>query len=986
MDRTNNTLDVPRRRRLVGLLSGLVVASALAAAPAVAQAQPAALPSSGPEPVVNGGFEAPSDAEVPGWTVRYASGTGGFDVTDDPVLSGGQALRMSDPSDTEQIGLLSAPVRVEGGMDYELGAWALVETGVPSVVVYFYDAGGQQLADHALRIREATGTWAWAGVRATAPEDAVSARILLYSSRADVTSVTWDDVTVALAGTGFPNSGFEDPALDGSIARWAPRYATGPETFTVVDDPVHAGDGALRMTDPSDTEQVGLLSEKVPVTAGETYDVGVWALVERGIPSWVLYFYDDTGARLSQVAHRIYTATGEWNWESETTVAPAGATSAQMLLYSSTGDVTDVVWDGVAIEVGQAWAEESIGHPVEASNILDTSYGIGADGRPDVYAVTAAVPARFQVLDVETGALEHSVELPAGATGSWAVTTGSDGSVYVGVYNNGHLYRWVPATETLEDLGRATPNSRYLWDLEVDDEGVVWGGTYPRAELFSYDPATDDFTSYGSLADEEYVRSVAVTDGKVYAGLGSSDPKIVVLDVASGERTTLELPEEHQDNEFVYFLDVRKDTLFARVTPGNHLLAHDMKRGTWTDLGPTAFGSVSPVGPANTVYYVDAENRLMAYKLSRGTITDTGVADLYPARDFGWVDLPGPDYPGLTLSFVYQTGERVLYNPVRGTHEVLQTEAETAPIKIQSVATGPDGRIYSGGYMYEGIAAYDPTTGQTETLPRGYLGQVEGMLAHDGDLYLGTYTRAHLFRYHPEEGWETGTNPEHLGSLEELEQDRPFAWTSVGDRVATGTVPSYGKLGGVLALYDPDTGVLESHRDVVPDQSIVSLTAIGDIVYGGTSVFGGLGSSPTAETAVVFAWDSETGHKLWEAELAPEVQAVTALTAGPDGTLWAIDNGKLYELDPTDGSVLRSSQLMPYLWQGASLWVGSDLEFREDGQLYALTRGTIFQVDPETLRSRELADGVTNYTFARLGEDIYFTRSDEIFRISPAAG
>jgi len=292
MDRSAPARQVrrPARRALAALIGAFVATTGIAAGPASADG--ATLTASAAPAVANGGFEEPAPgAEIPGWTVRYASDTGGFAVVDD-ALAGAQALRMEDPSDVDQIGLLSDPVAVQPGASYEVGAWARVETGVPSVVVYFYDDAGQRLADHSLRVREETGAWGWQGVRAESPDGAASVRVLLYSSTADLTRVTWDDVTVVRTALEVPNAGFEDPPIDGAVARWTPQYATGPDTFTVVPSPARSGAQALRMTDPSATDQVGLLSGAAPVTAGETYDVGVWALVERGIPSWVLYFYD----------------------------------------------------------------------------------------------------------------------------------------------------------------------------------------------------------------------------------------------------------------------------------------------------------------------------------------------------------------------------------------------------------------------------------------------------------------------------------------------------------------------------------------------------------------------------------------------------------------------------------------------------------------------------------------------------------------------
>src|SRR5690606_8007528 len=103
--------------------------------------------------------------------------------------------------------------------------------------------------------------------------------------------------------------------------------------------------------------------------------------------------------------------------------------------------------------------------------------------------------------------------------------------------------------------------------------------------------------------------------------------------------------------------------------------------------------------------------------------------------------------------------------------------------------------------------------------------------------------------------------------------------------------------------------------------------------------------------------------------------------AGPDGSLWAVDMGVLYELDPATGEVMRSSTLTPYVWHAASVWVNADLKFNSEGSLFALSRGTVLRIDRDTLRTRTLATGATNYSLAVDGNDIYFARSDELVRV-----
>jgi hypothetical protein len=53
-----------------------------------------------------------------------------------------------------------------------------------------------------------------------------------------------------------------------------------------------------------------------------------------------------------------------------------------------------------------------------------------------------------------------------------------------------------------------------------------------------------------------------------------------------------------------------------------------------------------------------------------------------------------------------------------------------------------------------------------------------------------------------------------------------------------GTVPGYGMLGRALVAYARETEILQTFERVMPEQSIISLLNAGDIILGGTSVFG----------------------------------------------------------------------------------------------------------------------------------------------------
>ncbi|GAA2771382.1 hypothetical protein GCM10020219_046080 [Nonomuraea dietziae] len=122
---------------------------------------------------------------------------------------------------------------------------------------------------------------------------------------------------------------------------------------------------------------------------------------------------------------------------------------------------------------------------------------------------------------------------------------------------------------------------------------------------------------------------------------------------------------------------------------------------------------------------------------------------------------------------------------------------------------------------------------------------------------------------------------------------------SAGRYLAVGTMPDLGHLGGVLAIWDPVEGRLRhSQRNVVTDQSIVSLAYRDGVVYGGTSIYSGQSATPpTQKEARLFAWSVAENRMLWEITPAPGKPAVPALAFDSLGRLWGVAGGEVFAVN-----------------------------------------------------------------------------------------
>lgn len=607
-------------------------------------------------------------------------------------------------------------------------------------------------------------------------------------------------------------------------------------------------------------------------------------------------------------------------------------------------------------------------------------FGKGPGGEYWMYVVCTGDPAVFSVIDVRSGQRIRSFELP-GVEASWGIAVDPRGNCYIGTSHSGLLYRYTPGGETVENLG-SLPGETHTWRIAADEHGNIYGGTYPNGKVYRWDPRTRSFTDFGSMAEgEQYVRSVACGRGKVYAGTGSSRAQLFEIDPASGCRKPIPLPEAYRANKEVYDLTVAGNLLFARLTHHvsnsplhNVTLVYDLQEEQWIDEWRGASGwDVSPPDAEGRVYFKQG-TLLMSYCLKTREVRSTGfdLSAIEATRGFAWIDFEQDGFAGSSLVSANMRGRYMIYNPASGRGTFMTGEAFGPPAILRALTFGPDGQLYIGAYGSPGVMSrYDREQDRFEPLPG--MPQIEGMQAFRGKLYIGTYPYAGLYAYNPDQPWAFGQNPVKLPfTANEQEQDRPFAMVPAGDMLAVGTTPVAGRLGGALSLYDPETATCEVHRDVVPGQSVLALAYRDGLVYGGTSVWGGYGISPTEEEGKLFIWDVQARRNIWEIAPVPGERAVSALCFAPDGVLWGITNGWLFTFDPAERRILRRLQLQPYEWRGVYL-APNGLHFHTDGMLYCKAVRSIFRIDPHTLEKELLASDAAQFAQDERG-DIYFVR------------
>lgn len=589
--------------------------------------------------------------------------------------------------------------------------------------------------------------------------------------------------------------------------------------------------------------------------------------------------------------------------------------------------------------------------PLTATTIAGAASGNMPGGEPRLWAVVngkadQGVPTYLAEIDPFTKEVLNTFDLPA-ITGSWGVELADDGTVWVAGYMAASVYYLPYGADAVVNAGVPdTGFASFLWQIDTDDDGVAFTGTYEgwgttpaekEAHLVSYDRSSGEYRDYGTLGPYQYVRSTAVIGDTVYAGMGTP-AALFAVDIETGEKTQLPLPPGRETGcTFAYELDSHGTDLYLRMECNrqNYGFVYDTLTGEWIDeLGVGYINQrIGADAAGNTYYQLGTE---LAQRAPDGTVDLLGRWS--SSKGIGVVtDAAGAEH----VVGIYKETLQV-HNIAAGTTETTSLLLPGTLVEPRSTVLGPDGDVHVGGYFSGGLATLDVETGQWR-VDMG-LGQTEEFATVGDHLYAGVYPGATIRRMDPSQPL-AGGNLQTVFSLSSYGQDRPFGMVDADGVLAVGTVPDYGRLKSVLALYDTADGSLTVHEDLITDQSIVALDYADGVLYGGTSTYGGNGIAPTQPAGRVFAFDMETETLLWSVEL-PGQLLVTAVAHADDGKVYAGTHGNVYALDAATGEITWQHEVRPYDWSTypGGTWTSATLAASEDGHVYGTVGGRVIRI------------------------------------------
>lgn len=792
------------------------------------------------------------------------------------------------------------------------------------------------------------------------------------------------------------NHSFES-GLDGWAVRSQGRHC-GPDAASATHAAAHDGDLGLAIRTGERCRVVTVDSRHLDAQPEQEYRAFVRARGVDGAGAWSqLVFFDAQGSELGH-GPRVRVSDPDWSSLRLEGTAPDGTASMGVRIRTDPSRQGSVHIDDVRVTA--QWT--NVGSQIHNAAVNASTHGLDADGRDTTYVVITGSmysPAHLVGVLMDTGDVISDVELP-GAWGAWNAVTAPDGSVIVGSYSNGHLYRYTPGDDAVVDLGQAIEGDSHVWDLRVDSNGTVYGGGYPSGGMFGW-TADDGFHQVGPrplVAGEDYVRAIGHDPelDLVYAGLGSH-AHLMACDPQSTAACTDILPDSLREYAFAYNVSAGGGYLMLRMENGGQSVILQVTKASdgtvqakqVADLGVVDYPGGTDL--ADGKFYYTKNGHLFSYDVSSATESDLNAATGIAARRWTVMELADQDgWPGSTVVGVNSGGVMVRYGIADQKLEITSSrDLPGAPVDINQMVTGPDEQIYTVGYLVGGMGIYDPMRGEsTEHWP---VGQAEGATVLGDKIYLGIYPKAKIQAYRPGQPVEHGVNPRQVCSLEEYDQDRPYAMAAGDDgKVYIGTMAAYGMLPGGLSVHDPSSGECEFIGHVVADQTIAALAWHDEMVYGGSLIWGGLGEEPAQEEAKFFRHDPTSGETRTYDLPVSGLRGVFGVTPGPDGNIWMVAENYLLIFDPETETWVHVSQPWKHidyvdLPNGRITAFDAFLKVAPDGTVYGTIHGAeFFAIDPDSHEVSTLwTDGANHLTIDEFGTVYFNHHSTDLIRYAP---
>ncbi|MBN9611249.1 MAG: hypothetical protein BGO26_09215 [Actinobacteria bacterium 69-20] len=751
------------------------------------------------------------------------------------------------------------------------------------------------------------------------------------------------------------------------------------------------GTAALLLAGKPPCVNSGAVSTPVPVSPGMRYSVFV-SITSNDLTSVGVRWYDQSGTQIGFDWTDRSVHHGVTRFDAS---APnRAATAAIELGAHKTARFDNVLFTAAATSLGTQIRRPTV--------IYATTAGRDENGRPVIFGVGEGQPGYLMQIDIQSHAVVRSIPIP-GAAGGWTVAQAPDGTVYVGTYRSASLYSWHFGDPTMTKIGMPSWGQDVIYGLSIAPDGTVYGGMHSGSggRVFKYVPGEGVSRigpANGVVPGLQYTRSVAYepTTKTVFAGtgVGAHVMGCTLVDTPCTDLIGLTSPEVRASN-WVYGMTASPGYVMAWIGPAysdgrDHLVIFKVARDEAGQLTSSVVGDIkgvvfngsstvydgkvyytkadiksaeTPPPPACTTDPMMTQSVLYSFDLATGTETkiDTAPAQI-AAREWDFIDLGDAAWPGETLIGMDSNGVAAQYDPQTGRFVRWQASGlPSADVTINSMVAGPDGRIWTNGYLTGGLGAESPMRSDRH-VSFGAGGQAEAMTVLGDRIYQGVYPGATIRSFNPSD-FVPGDRPVDECNVPPTAdpQDRPYGMLGYHGRIYYGSQADYGKWSGAFGVFDPVAKTARNF-DIVGQQSVVTIAGSGSRIFAGTTIFGGTGTgSPVTSQARVLGYDEATDGTFTVDLPISNIAAVGAAETGADGTVWFYAQGWLFGLNPQTLEWVYSRQVFPDLsgvTSAALTRVGSTIYGNSGGRVFAFDSVGLTSGAPDQVRV--LFNGASN--------------------------
>lgn len=567
-----------------------------------------------------------------------------------------------------------------------------------------------------------------------------------------------------------------------------------------------------------------------------------------------------------------------------------------------------------------------IGIPVKSVNWVRQHVGQNQKGVPCIYITMGQQGDNLFVLqiDPDTGKTRQFISDVPKSNYPTATFMSRTGKLYIGSSYAGHLLCFDPEKDSLDDLGAISPGAAsFPCRIDEDSNGRIWIGSYGTADLTSYDPETGEFDRHGRMDDVDmYNYPLVNNDGKIANLIRMTKPHVVIFDPETGEKKSI---------------------------------------GPITTKGESTIDIIRGI---DGIIYIKSSLGNFQIKGNEAIPVDV-VPDPMP------VNSALPDGTTFSLSGT----RKIKINRPNEEMQIFDLDYELSGSDIFYVHEGPDECIYGSSILPLHLFRYNPKNEELVDLGicSSATGEAYSMANLNGKLYISSYPAAVISEYDPSQAYNYGENPRNIGRIDDISYRPRSTLTGPLGRVWTASIPDYGRWGGPLSYYDPQTGKKGAYYRIVGDGSCYTLAHLQnkELIAVGTSISGGSGTQPKVDKAVLFLWDYKAEKKIWEGTLDRPVTTFNALLAGLDGKLYGTVRGggipaELFVFDP------ESNEFINRLPVPSDHPLDLGLQNGPDGKIYGFSSSCIYSLDPASLDTEVIIEGEFGIAGPIQGQYIYF--------------